>query len=113
MTDSSGAVERVFLRERGRILATLIRLLGGDFDVAEEALQEAFAAALTSGRRRAPANPRAWLIRTARHKAIDACGSGPARARGRRRRSRRARAGTTSRTAQADETRPCPTTGCG
>src|SRR5262249_34669683 len=52
--------------------ATLIRLLGGDFDLAEEALQEAWAAALVAWRRSGlPANPRAWLVSTARHKAID------------------------------------------
>ena len=54
-----------------RILATLIRLLG-DFDLAEEAMHEAFAAALslwpTSG---VPGSPRPWLISTARFKAID------------------------------------------
>ncbi|HET8577735.1 MAG TPA: RNA polymerase sigma factor [Methylomirabilota bacterium] len=64
-------IEEIFHAEHGRILATLIRLLG-DIDVAEEALQEAFAAALeqwpAGG---APANPVAWLISTARHKAID------------------------------------------
>jgi RNA polymerase sigma-70 factor (ECF subfamily) len=57
--------------DSGRILATLIRLLG-DFDLAEEAMHEAFAAALslwpTSG---VPGNPRPWLISTARFKAID------------------------------------------
>ncbi|MGA8153815.1 MAG: RNA polymerase sigma factor [Terriglobales bacterium] len=57
--------------DSGRILATLIRLLG-DFDLAEEAMHEAFAAALslwpTSG---IPGNPRPWLISTARFKAID------------------------------------------
>ena len=64
-------VEEIFRVERGRILATLIRLLG-DFDMAEEALQDAFAAALaqwpTAG---TPANPVAWLIGTARHAATD------------------------------------------
>jgi RNA polymerase sigma-70 factor (ECF subfamily) len=64
-------IEEIFRAEHGRILATLIRLLG-DFDVAEEALQEAFAAALeqwpVAGM---PANPVAWLVSTARHKAID------------------------------------------
>jgi RNA polymerase sigma-70 factor (ECF subfamily) len=55
-----------------RALATLIRLLGGDFDLAEEALQEAWAAALAAWRRAGvPANPRAWLVSTARHKALD------------------------------------------
>jgi len=63
--------EKLHREESGRILATLIRLLG-DFDLAEEMLQEAYAVALQkwpSGGR--PANPRAWLISTARHKAID------------------------------------------
>src|SRR5881628_1221636 len=64
-------IEDIFRTEYGRILATLIRLLG-DFDVAEESLQEAFAAALEqwpmSG---TPGNPASWLVSTARHKAID------------------------------------------
>src|SRR6266571_2207065 len=64
-------IEEIFRAEHGRILATLIRLLG-DIDVAEEALQEAFATALeqwpVAGR---PANPASWLVSTARHKAID------------------------------------------
>jgi RNA polymerase sigma-70 factor, ECF subfamily len=66
------AVERVFKEERARILATLIRLLG-DFDVAEEALATALEAALEQWPREGlPDNPRAWLIRTARNKAVDA-----------------------------------------
>ena len=64
-------LEEVLQTEHGRILATLIRLLG-DFDAAEEALQEALAAAVeqwpVAG---TPANPASWLISTARHKAID------------------------------------------
>jgi RNA polymerase sigma-70 factor (ECF subfamily) len=64
-------IDELFHAEHGRILATLIRLLG-DFDLAEEGLQEAFAAALeqwpASGQ---PANPVAWLVSTGRHKAID------------------------------------------
>jgi len=64
-------IEEIFRAEHGRILATLIRLLG-DIDVAEEGLQEAFATALeqwpVAG---TPANPVAWLVSTARHKAID------------------------------------------
>jgi RNA polymerase sigma-70 factor, ECF subfamily len=52
--------------DSGRILATLIRLLG-DFDLAEEAMHEAFAAALSLWPRSgAPGNPRPWLISTAR-----------------------------------------------
>src|SRR6202521_2107134 len=57
--------------DSGRILATLIRLLG-DFDLAEEAMHEAFAAALSLWPRSGvPDNPRPWLISTARFKAID------------------------------------------
>jgi RNA polymerase sigma-70 factor (ECF subfamily) len=64
-------IEEIFRAEHGRILATLIRVLG-DFDVAEDALQEAFAAALEQWPAAGtPANPVAWLIGTARHKAID------------------------------------------
>ena len=64
-------VEEIFRREAGRVLATLIRLLG-DFDLAEEAQQEAFAAALEQWPSHGlPANPRAWLISTGRNKAID------------------------------------------
>jgi RNA polymerase sigma-70 factor, ECF subfamily len=64
-------LDSVYRVDSGRILATLIRLLG-DFDLAEEAMHEAFAAALSlwpkSG---VPGNPRPWLISTARFKAID------------------------------------------
>src|SRR6201987_4233632 len=57
--------------DSGRILATLIRLLG-DFDLAEEAMHEAFATALSLGPKSGiPGNPRPWLISTARFKAID------------------------------------------
>src|SRR5262249_51075778 len=64
-------IREVLRGEYGRILATLIRLLG-DFDVAEEALQEAFATALEQWPLDGtPANPAAWLVGTARHKAID------------------------------------------
>src|SRR5262249_60799171 len=57
--------------EVGRILATLIRLLG-DFDLAEESLQEAYATALQQWPvEGTPRNPRAWMVSTARHKAID------------------------------------------
>jgi RNA polymerase sigma-70 factor (ECF subfamily) len=65
------AIEEIFRREAGRVLATLIRLLG-DFDLAEEAQQEAFAAALEQWPAHGmPAIPRAWLISTGRNKAID------------------------------------------
>jgi RNA polymerase sigma-70 factor (ECF subfamily) len=67
-----GLVEQVYRDESRRVLATLIRLLG-DFDLAEEALHEAFRAALEQWPRDgAPANPRAWLVSAGRFKAIDA-----------------------------------------
>jgi RNA polymerase sigma-70 factor (ECF subfamily) len=65
-------LEQLFRDEWGRIVATLIRLLGS-FDLAEEAAQEAFATALAQWPGKGiPDNPRSWLISTARHKAIDA-----------------------------------------
>jgi RNA polymerase sigma-70 factor, ECF subfamily len=64
-------VNAVYLAESRRVLATLIRLLG-DFDVAEEALHDAFRAALEQWPREGvPANPRAWLVSAGRFKAID------------------------------------------
>lgn len=63
--------DTLYREERPRALATLIRLLG-DFDLAEEMLQEAFAVAITRWPERGlPANPGAWLVSTARHKALD------------------------------------------
>ncbi len=65
-------VNAVYLSESRRVLATLIRLLG-DFDAAEEALHDAFRAALEQWPREGvPSNPRAWLVSTGRFKAIDA-----------------------------------------
>jgi RNA polymerase sigma-70 factor (ECF subfamily) len=65
------AISTVYVAESRRVLATLIRLLG-DFDVAEEALQDAFRAALEQWPREGiPANPRSWLVSTGRFKAID------------------------------------------
>jgi len=69
--DPNATIEAVYRSDWGRIVATLIRLCG-DFDVAEEAAQEAFAAALDQWRASGvPESPRAWIIQTARHKAID------------------------------------------
>ena len=69
--DAAAAVEEVYRADWGRIVATLIGLVG-DFDVAEEAAQEAFAAAVDQWRvSGVPEFPRAWIIQTARHKAID------------------------------------------
>jgi len=66
-----GQVDAIYHSDSRRILATLIRLLG-DFALAEEALQEAFAAAVAQWPRSGvPANPRAWLVSTGRFKAID------------------------------------------
>jgi RNA polymerase sigma-70 factor (ECF subfamily) len=65
-------LDAVFRQEADRVLATLIRLLG-DFDLAEEARQEAFAAALEQWPAGGmPDNPRAWLVRVGRNKGIDA-----------------------------------------
>ncbi|HEX7104209.1 MAG TPA: RNA polymerase sigma factor [Nitrolancea sp.] len=64
-------VEDVYREESRRVFATLIRLLG-DFDLAEDALHDAFTAALKQWPREGiPANPRAWLVSTGRFKAID------------------------------------------
>jgi len=67
----SGVVDDLYRAESRRVFATLVRLLG-DFDLAEEAMHDAFAAALEQwSRDGVPANPRAWLISTGRFKAID------------------------------------------
>ena len=70
-TEVGPLVDRIYRDESRRVLATLIRLLG-DFDIAEEAVHEAFVAAVeqwpTEG---VPGNPRAWLVSTGRFKAID------------------------------------------
>src|SRR6478752_3659142 len=64
-------IEKIFRDEAGRALATLIRLVG-DFDLAEDALQDAFAAALQRWpAAEPPSNPRAWLVNVGRNKAID------------------------------------------
>src|ERR1043165_390752 len=69
--DPRAAIDAIYRRESRRVLATLIRLLG-DFDLAEEALHDAFATAVerwpTDGM---PANPRAWLVSAGRFKSID------------------------------------------
>ena len=66
------AVDAIYRSESRRVLATLIRLLG-DFDIAEEAMHDAFGAALDQWPRDGvPANPRAWLVSTGRFKGIDA-----------------------------------------
>lgn len=68
---ASTDIDKIFRDESGRALATLIRLVG-DFDLAEEALQDAFAVALERWPAcELPDNPRAWLVNVARHKAID------------------------------------------
>src|SRR5258707_1078286 len=64
-------IEAIFRNEAGRALATLIRLVG-DFDLAEDALQDAFAVALEKWpAAEQPCNPRAWLVNVGRNKAID------------------------------------------
>ena len=69
--EANSAVDEVYRADWGRIVATLIRRFG-DFDVAEEAAQEAFAAAIDQWPSTGiPDFPRAWIIKTAQHKAID------------------------------------------
>lgn len=69
--DPTEALEAVYRCDWGRIVATLIRLVG-DFDLAEESAQEAFAAAIEQWKSSGvPEFPRAWIVQTARHKAID------------------------------------------
>ena len=71
MAMTPSQIEKVFRDEAGRALATLIRLVG-DFDLAEDSLQEAFAVALQRWPiGEFPANPRAWLVNVDRNKAID------------------------------------------
>src|SRR5262249_36305819 len=69
--DADAAVETIYREDWGRIVATLIRVVG-DFDLAEECAQEAFAAAIRQWPDTGvPDIPRAWIIQTAKHKAID------------------------------------------
>jgi len=71
LSSATAAVDAVYRGDWGRIVATLIRSFG-DFDLAEEAAQEAFAAAVDQWRAKGiPDSPAAWIIQTARHKAID------------------------------------------
>ena len=71
MTDALGAVERAFREGSGRAVATLIRATR-DFDLAEEAVQDAFETAVrTWPDRGVPDNPEAWIVTTARNRAID------------------------------------------
>ena len=68
---TQGEIEKIFRDEAGRALATLIRLVG-DFDLAEDVLQEAFAVALARWPNEdPPVNPRAWLVNVGRNRAID------------------------------------------
>ncbi|MGC1400005.1 RNA polymerase sigma factor [Candidatus Binatus sp.] len=71
MDNTAAGIESFYREEFGRILATLIRVLS-DFDLAEDAAQDAFASAVEQWHRDGlPENPRAWIIGVARHKAID------------------------------------------
>src|SRR4249920_4253455 len=70
-SDAAAAVEAVYRSDWGRIVATLISLVG-DFDLAEECAQEAFATAVRQWEESGvPEFPRAWIVQTARHKAVD------------------------------------------
>ena len=70
MASARTEVERVFRDVSGRVTATMIRVLG-DFDLAEDVVQEAFTTALEKWEAGIPSNPVAWLMATARNKAID------------------------------------------
>src|SRR6516165_3277773 len=71
MGDLTRVLESVFRQESGRIIATLIRV-SGSFDLAEEAMQDAFAAALANWPAQGiPANPPAWITAVAHRKLID------------------------------------------
>ena len=71
LQNANAAVDAVYRSDWGRIVATLIRSFG-DFDLAEESAQEAFAAAVNQWRDEGvPESPRAWIVQTAKHKAID------------------------------------------
>src|SRR5262245_49630754 len=70
LANANPAIDSLYRSDWGRIVAALIRFFG-DFDLAEEAAQEAFAAAVEQWRGGVPEFPRAWIIHTARHKAID------------------------------------------
>ena len=65
-------IDAVFRAERARVLASTIRVCHGDFELAEEAVQEAFAAAVDAWASGVPEEPRGWLVQVARNKAIDA-----------------------------------------
>ena len=71
MSGTTAAIEAVFRAERARVLATTIRVTNGDFELAEEAVQDAFIAALEAWSVQMPAEPRGWLVLAARNKAID------------------------------------------
>jgi RNA polymerase sigma-70 factor, ECF subfamily len=69
---SAAAIADVFRAERARVLATTIRACNGDFELAEEAVQDAFEAALSRWPSEGlPAEPRGWLVSVARHKVVD------------------------------------------
>lgn len=77
--DARAAVDAIYRSDSRRILATRIRLLG-DFDRAQEALHNAFIAAVVQWPRDGvPDNPRAWLVSTGRFKTIDSCAPIPRR----------------------------------
>lgn len=100
----TAAIEAAFRAERARVLASTLRVCNGDFDLAEEAVQEAFAAATAAWADGAPAEPRGWLVQVARNKAINTESRQQVRAPGDRRR-RAARGGRARRRARAGRRR--------
>ena len=106
------AVDAVYRTDSRRVLATLIRLLG-DFDLAEEAMHDAFTAAVEQWPRDGiPANPRAWLVSTGRFKSITAMRK-RARFDASLERDRRTPRGRRARYRRPTTRRAWTTTGCG
>ncbi|MBL8134038.1 MAG: RNA polymerase sigma factor [Anaerolineae bacterium] len=81
MDPTRSTIEQVFREQHGRVLAALLSHFGGDFDLAEDALQDALVQALDAWKTRPPRNPAAWLVAAAKRRAIDRLRKGGARGR--------------------------------
>ena len=105
-------IERVFRQEHGRAVAVLVRSFG-DIDLAEEAVQDAFAEAVRRWPERGlPPSPAGWIITTARNRAIDRLRRESGRADRYAQAARCAAATRTPRPTTRTRGMPCPTTGC-